>query len=86
MTDIKKFQAWIVAIITVSILAYSFYTGMLLWGLIAAVLIIFLWVFMSIAGYFLEYAEINKKNLELSNRYYSRELEKIKDEKPVEKK
>ncbi len=70
----------LVKIISIIILAYSFYIGMLLWGLIVVVFVIFIWVFLRISIFIREYIELNKKHIELCDRYLIQKMKQLDDE------
>ncbi len=61
-------------LLSIIILSYSFFTGMLLWGLIAVSQIVFVWVLISIAIYVKEYIELNKRHIELCDQYLTQKI------------
>ncbi len=70
----------IVSIFSIIILSYSFYIGMLLWGLMAVFQVIFIFVLVRIAFYIREYIELNKKHIELCNGYLMQKLKQSDNE------
>ncbi len=74
----------ILLIFSIIIFFYSFFTGMLLWGLIVIFLAIFVRIFFNIAIYILEYIELNKKHIELSDKYLAQKMKKHDNEIKLE--
>ncbi|MCX9011019.1 MAG: hypothetical protein OIN66_07850 [Candidatus Methanoperedens sp.] len=62
-------------LLSIIILSYSFYTGMLLWGLIAVFQIVFVWVLIHAVVYIKEYIELNRRHIELCDRYLTQKIE-----------
>ncbi len=71
----------LILIICIIILSYFFYVGMLLWGLIVVFpIIFFIWVIGGIVTYIREYIELNKKHIELCNKYLTQKMKQQDDE------
>ncbi|GEM_PF-6634529 len=88
MTDTNKQSVGIdliLMILAIIILFYSFYIGALLLGLIVVFQIVFIWVLIRIAVYIRGYIELNKRHIELSNRYYTQKMKQLETEKSFER-
>ncbi len=70
----------LILILCIIILSYFFYVGMLLWGLIVVFPVIFIWVIVGIVTYIREYIELNKKHIELCNKYLTQKMKQQDDE------
>lgn len=73
-------------LLSIIILSYSFYTGMLLWGLIAVFQLALVWVLIRAVIYMKDYIEMNRRHIELCDKYLTQKIEQQESKVPLEKK